>query len=86
MSKQVTIELGDEVECLASGHHGIVTGLVRWLTGCDQASVRAPLKEDGTMGESYFIDIHCLKVRKKARVVISDPARAVGGPAVRSPK
>ena len=81
------VEIGDLVECKVSGHKGIVNGIVKWITGCDQASVRAPLGVDGKMGESYFIDLHALKVIEKAKVKLDNPAAHIdGGPPTRSPK
>lgn len=56
------IDLGYKVQDRITGFTGIVTGLVDYITGCTQALVTGPVKPDGCMGESHWIDRERLKV------------------------
>lgn len=86
------IQLGDRVKCTVTGIEGVVTGMAKWITGCDTASVRGDPK-DGKMGESWWVDEHSLQVIKKGAVQLPAPEAPVttvpppkGGPPTRSPK
>ncbi len=61
-------QLGDEVKCKVSGFQGIITQTVQCLAGCDRVSVQAPLKKDGSFGESYCIDEASVIIIKKGKV------------------
>lgn len=75
-----TVELGDEVECRLTGHKGLVTGITKYLTGCDRAEVRAPLTKEGKLGDNWSLDIPALKIVKKGKVKASDVRNDSGGP------
>ena len=71
MSKKIiteNVKLGDQVECLVTGHAGIVSQRVENLNGCIQFTVRAPMDKDGKMGEAYCMDAANLKIVKKNAV------------------
>ena len=74
-----TIQLGDTVREKISGFTGVVTGLVRYITGCDQALV-APrtLKEEGTRRESEWFDIQRLDVDGTVPRLVLDNSRSPG--------
>ena len=78
------IELGDYVEDKITGFKGIVTGITKHLTGCDRASVQAPLTDDGKYGECYALDFASLKILKKQKVKsTSVQSEKPGGPATK---
>ena len=47
MKDQESLELGDRVCDVISGFSGIVTGLARYLYGCERAQVEAETTKDG---------------------------------------
>ena len=47
MNNQESLELGDRVCDVISGFSGIVTGLARYLYGCERAQVEAETMKDG---------------------------------------
>jgi len=50
------IKLGSKVKDKITGFTGIVTGYVRYLSGCNQALVVPPLDKDGKLQEANWFD------------------------------
>ena len=74
--KLAKVELGVTVEDIITGFKGTVTGIVHYITGCDQALV-APrgLDSDGKIRDSNWYDIQRLKVDTTvARIVLDNSA------------
>ena len=49
-------ELGVKVKDKISGFEGVVTGSVKYLSGCNQALVISKVGADGRMGEPVWFD------------------------------
>lgn len=56
------IELGEWVSDAITGFSGYVTGLVEYISGCNQALVQPGCKLDGDVIESRWFDLVRLKV------------------------
>lgn len=83
----MSIKLGDKVKCKITGQEGIVTGLVQFITGCDQAIVQPPLDKAKAKPATFWLDIHAAEVVKAGAVKINNPeARTTGGPSPYQPK
>lgn len=52
----MTIELGQTVRDVITGHSGIVTGRCSYITGCNQVLVQPRLKADGDFVEPRWLD------------------------------
>lgn len=73
-TKLAKVELGVTVEDVITGFKGTVTGIVHYITGCDQALV-APrgLDGDGKIRDSQWFDVQRLVVDAKvARIVLDN--------------
>lgn len=57
MSEPHKIELGMEVRDCISDFKGIVVGVVRYITGCDQAEVIPTVDKDGKKPDGHWIDV-----------------------------
>jgi hypothetical protein len=66
--KEVT--LGCEVTDKITGFKGTVIGIVRYLTGCDQALISPRTKDAREYPEASWLDINRLKVSSKNLVVL----------------
>ncbi len=86
MAKQKVIEgalaaLGDRVEDKITGFVGIVTGIARYISGCDQVSVSARVKEDSEEPKHLWFDIGRAGVIEQGAVPpVSVMAPLPGGP------
>lgn len=77
--------LGDEVIDKVTGFKGIVTSVAKCLNGCDRATVQPPMKKDGSLPDSIWIDIPQLTLVKAGKYAVkSDQERVNGGPPARS--
>ena len=56
-----------------TGFEGIVTGLVKYMTGCNQVLLAPPVKDDGGYRESQWFDDSRVTVLTEAAVTIADP-------------
>lgn len=54
--------LGYKVRDRITGFTGTVTGVVDYLSGCNQALVVPKLKKDGTVADSMWFDVQRLEV------------------------
>ena len=64
------IQLGDNVKDTVTGFKGVVTAIIQYLTGCDQASVCPKLDKEGMPQDAYNFDVTRLEITKKKAVVI----------------
>lgn len=78
------IKLGVLAEDKITGFRGRVTGLVAYITGCNQALLAPKCKADGTHVESQWYDLERLKVIDKKPLLIR-VLEAVG-PDVQAPR
>lgn len=69
--------IGVKVRDRITGFEGIVTGHVRYLTGCDQFLVQPPVKEGNDFVEARWFDVNRLDVIE-ADVVRIDTVKAAG--------
>ena len=78
-TKVAVVEHGVTVEDKITKFRGIVTGLVTYITGCDQALV-APqgLNEKGEIRESTWIDIQRLVVDTSVPKIVLDNGSSPG--------
>ena len=60
--------LGCEVTDRITGFKGTVTGLVKYISGCDQALVAPRLEDSSKLPESTWIDLNRLDVSDKAPI------------------
>ena len=67
-ANQKTVELGDRVRDRISGFDGIVTGIHKWLNGCERATISGRCKDGGSPGE-LCADIVQLEVIEKGAYV-----------------
>jgi len=67
----MTVQLGDTARDIVTGFTGVVTGIVDYLTGCNQALMTPRVKEDGTSPEARWVDTDRLEVVDAPRVVIN---------------
>ncbi len=76
------------VRDVVTGLTGTVTGFCHYITGCDQAAVTPPAKEDGTYNGPAWLDISRLQFLDGGKAVVefpegsdkSDPKNQAGGP------
>jgi len=76
--------LGATVTDRITGFRGVVTGLVHYLTGCDQALVQPPAK-DGEYKSSEWFDVQRLTVDESVAPFVLDNS-ATPGPDRPAPK
>lgn len=77
--KTFKVELGVTVEDVITGFRGTVTGLVKYITGCDQALV-APrgLDDKGAIRDSHWYDIQRLVVDPSVPRIVLDNSKTPG--------
>lgn len=82
--KTTDCNLGDKVREDITGFVGVVTGVVHYISGCDQALLQPPIKEDGSYQSAHWIDIDRLRLveaktatkrRKRVGAEMSAPIR-----------
>ena len=78
------IELGVKVRDRVTGFSGTVTGLVSYITGCNQALVAPTIGEDGAMRDSQWIDEQRLEDLGGERLILDNSA--ANGPDKAPPK
>lgn len=63
-------ELGDPVEDRLTGFRGVITGLVYYMTGCNQALVVPRVQPDGRMPEGAWLDLQRLMWDKRGKRIV----------------
>ncbi len=83
MVKAKQADLGDEVVDTVSGFRGIVINVTRFLHGCEQCGVQAPVTKDKKLGDSYSFDRPRLRVVTRNKIKVG--SQETGGPGRRTP-
>lgn len=80
------VQLGDRVADCVTGAEGIVIGLTRYISGCDQAMVQpGKMSAEGKLSDALFFDVNRLSVTEAGACKLpnAQPAEKTGGPAPR---
>lgn len=82
--RMTPVDLGDLVRDRVTGFEGIVTGMTRWLTGCDRAVVQSRVLHEGRPQMSESFDVMQLEILEKCVIQIepqvTETATRTGGP------
>ena len=80
--------LGRKVRDIITGYAGIVTGYVRYLTGCNQVLVVPRIGKDGKRDNGEWFDVQRIVRVGESRIVLpnADVAIAAIGPDAEPPK
>lgn len=78
------MQIGVKVRDRITGFTGIVTGFVRYITGCNQCLVAPPVKENGEFADSHWIDVQRLEVLPGNPIVLDSGTNP--GPDAPAPK
>ena len=62
MSKKVKLQLGVKARDVVTGFEGIVTGQIRYLTGCDQFCLKPKAKKGDKMSDGTWFDENRIEV------------------------
>jgi len=68
------MELGQKARDLVTGFTGVVTGMVVYISGCNQALLAPSVKEDGTPGGSQWFDLQRLERVGDSQIVLNNSA------------
>ena len=71
------INIGDRVKDDVTGLQGIVTGIVDYISGCQQLLVQPPVDNDGKFVSSHWIDEDRLEVVDAGAITITPRAQQV---------
>lgn len=66
------MELGVTVKDRITGFTGVVTGFVKYISGCNQALVQPRVKDDGAFADSHWFDVQRLEVQDQPRVELDN--------------
>lgn len=72
MNNYKGIKLGVTAIDRITGFRGVVTGIVEYISGCNQALVVPRVKPDGTAGEAGWYDLQRLDIDGSFAVVTLD--------------
>ena len=70
--------LGRTVTDRVTNFRGVVTGVVEYLTGCNQALVVPPMSSDGKLPDSQWFDVQRLAVVEDVPAVVLDNGATPG--------
>ena len=79
------VEIGDRVRDKLTGFTGIAYGKWSCMTGCVVFDVHPPMKEDGTVPESKWVDEARCEVIEAAAVTLVIKEREPAGPCSLTP-
>jgi hypothetical protein len=65
-------DLGVTVRDKINGFHGIVTGYVYYISGCNQALVSPPVSADGKIQEGQWLDVQRLEIDASVEQIVLD--------------
>lgn len=68
----MSINLGVKVQDKITGFAGTVTGVVNYLTGCNQALVVPPVGSDGNMRDGQWFDFQRLDVTDSNPIILDN--------------
>lgn len=80
----MAIELGRMVRDRITGFRGVVTGYVRYISGCNQALVVPKVKDDGSLPDAIWFDEQRLVDEGMPTVTLENEAHP--GPDMPAPK
>ncbi len=80
------IENGDKVRDRITGMTGTVTGIVEYITGCNQALVVPQIGADGAFREGVWFDLQRLSVEQKGAVALDETDESMPGGEIRPPR
>lgn len=69
-----TTMLGHKVRDRITGFSGVVTGVVTYLTGCNQALVSPEVSDDGKLRDAHWFDVQRVEVVGNDRIVLDNGA------------
>jgi len=72
------MELGITVQDKITGFKGIVTGYVKYITGCNQALVSPQVDATGALKESHWFDEQRLVIDDKLKPITLDNGKTPG--------
>jgi hypothetical protein len=61
-----------------TGYSGVVTGIVAYITGCNQCLVTPPIDKHGKPQDSHWIDVQRLDVNTKNKPIILENVMTPG--------
>lgn len=73
-----TIQLGINVTDKITGFSGTVTGMVKYITGCDQALITPRVTDNTKYPEANWIDVNRLIVNEDVEMIIVETSKDVG--------
>jgi len=79
------VEIGDRVRDKLTGFVGIAYGRWECMTGCVIFDVYPPMKEDGTVPDSKWVDEARCEVLEEQAVTVTIKAREPAGPCSLNP-
>lgn len=72
------IKLGQTVRDRITGFQGVVTGVVNYISGCNQALVVPRVKDDGSLTDAQWFDLQRLEVETSIATVTLDNGSSPG--------
>lgn len=66
------MELGRTYKDKITGLKGIATGFVQYLSGCNQALIAPPAKEDGTLPDCHWFDVQRLEPQPGDKIILDN--------------
>jgi len=78
------LELGQEGKDKITGFKGILTGMARYITGCDQYCL-TPKAEKGVVKDGHYFDEGRIEITGPGITAKSVTAEANGGPSSATP-
>ena len=72
------VQLGDKVKDTITGFSGVVTGYVKYITGCNQALITPPVGKDGVYKDARWFDEQRLIIDRKAKRIVLDNGASPG--------
>lgn len=70
--------LGHTVTDRITGFRGIVTGVVEYISGCNQALVGPPVDKDGKIPDSQWFDVQRLEIDRSVSRIVLDNGNTPG--------
>lgn len=65
----MSVEIGNKVRDKITGLVGIVTGLTKWVTGCDTAQVQPQTLHEGRPVDACGIDVTRLEILDSSNIL-----------------
>lgn len=69
---KIQIQVGMKVKDKITGFAGTVTGVVRYISGCNQALVVPPAREDGSFISGEWFDLQRLEITSQDVLVLDN--------------